>query len=81
VDGKEVSLVEKGECVGELGYLAPVPRSATVLARSDVAAIKVDAALMEWASIPVQLRFNKAFQQVLIQRLARTTRELAQRMA
>ncbi len=80
VEGKEVNVVEKGECVGELGYLAPVDRSATVTARSDVGAIKIDAALMEWASIPVQLRFNKAFQATLIDRLARTTRELAKRM-
>jgi len=81
VDGKEVGLVDKGECIGEIGYLAPIDRSATVLARSDVEAVKVDAALMEWASIPVQMRFNKAFQHVLIERLMRTTRELAQRMS
>ena len=80
VEGQEVSVVEKGDCVGELGYLAEVPRSATVTARSDVGAIKVDAALMEWASIPVQMRFNKAFQQILIDRLSHTTRDLAQRM-
>jgi serine/threonine protein kinase len=78
--GKEVGVVDKGECVGELGYLAPVKRSASVIARSDVGAIKVDAALMEWASIPVQMRFNKAFQLTLIERLAATTRELAKRL-
>ena len=80
VQGKEISVVEKGECVGELGYLAPVERTATVLARSDVGAIEVGAALMEWASIPVQMRFNKTFQQTLIRRLAKTTRGLANRM-
>jgi len=80
IDGKEVEVIGKGECVGELGYLAPVERSASVVARSDVGAIKIDSALMEWASIPVQMRFNKAFQAVLIERLARTTRELARRL-
>ncbi|MFT5445952.1 MAG: serine/threonine protein kinase [Gammaproteobacteria bacterium] len=80
VQDKEVCVVEKGECVGELGFLAPVERTATVMARSDVGAIKVDAALMEWASIPVQMRFNKTFQQTLIDRLAQTTRDLASRM-
>jgi len=80
VQGKEISVVEKGECVGELGYLAPVERTATVTARSDVGAIKVDAALMEWASIPVQMRFIKTFQQTLIDRLSKTTRELAKRL-
>jgi len=80
VRGKEVSVIEKGECVGELGYLAPVDRTASVAARSDVGAIKVDAALMEWASIPVQMRFNKAFQKTLIDRLSRTTQALAERL-
>ena len=80
VGGKEVGVVDKGQCVGELGYLGQVERTASVVARSDVGAIKIDAALMEWASIPVQLRFNKAFQATLIDRLARTTRELAKRM-
>jgi serine/threonine protein kinase len=80
VDGKEVGVVDKGECVGELGYLGQVDRTASVLARSDVGAIKIDAALMEWASIPVQMRFNKAFQSTLIRRLARTTHELAKHL-
>jgi CRP-like cAMP-binding protein len=80
VQGKEICIVKKGECVGELGYLAAVGRPATVAARSDVNTIKVDAALMEWASIPVQIRFNRAFQQILIGRLTHTTHDLASRM-
>jgi serine/threonine protein kinase len=80
VSGKEVGLLDKGECVGELGYLEPRDRTASVTARSDVAAIKVDVALMEWASIPVQMRFNRAFQKTLIDRLARTTRALVDRL-
>ena len=81
VGGKIVGGLSHGECVGELGYLAPVERSATVLASSDVLAMKVNAALIEWASIPVQLRFSKSFQQTLVERLARTTRELARHVA
>jgi serine/threonine protein kinase len=81
VQSKEICVVEKGECVGELGYLAAIGRTATVVATSDVGAIKVDAALMEWASIPVQMRFNKIFQQILIDRLVKTTRSLATRMS
>lgn len=80
VQDKEVCVIEKGECVGELGFLAPVDRTATVMARSDVGAIKVDAALMQWASILVQMRFNKTFQQTLIGRLVKTTQDLASRM-
>ena len=32
----------------------------------------------KWASIPVQMRFNGAFQKTLVNRLTRTTRELSQ---
>jgi hypothetical protein len=51
--------------------------SASIIAIDDVTALRIDSALLDWASIPVQMRFNKAFQQVLIERLARTTFELA----
>ncbi len=44
-------------------------------------ALKIDHALLDWASIPVQMRFNKVFQQVLIERLARTTFELAKHVS
>jgi serine/threonine protein kinase len=80
VDGKEVGSLEAGECVGELGYLTPVERSASVQAGSDVLAIKINSALIEWASIPVQLRFSRSFQQTLVQRLTETTRALASHM-
>ena len=56
-------------------------RSASVTARTDVTAIKVDGALVDWASIPVQIRLNKAFQRTLVERLLRTTMELAKHVA
>jgi len=80
VGDRIVGTLGKGDCVGELGFLTQAKRSATVVARDDVTTLKIDSALMEWASIPVQMRFNKVFQQTLIERLTRTTVELAKRM-
>ena len=72
-----VATLSAGECVGELGYLSRVQRTASVGARDDVLCIRIDALLMEWASLPCQMRFSRVFQQTLIERLSRTTLELA----
>ncbi len=76
----EIGALAKGDCVGEMGYLAKVPRTASVIARDDVVALKIDTGLMEWASIPCQMRFHKAFQQTLIERLAQTSVRLSRCM-
>ncbi len=72
----EVSKLTNGDCVGELGYLSKVKRTASVIATSDVSVMKVDSNLMEWASLPCQIRFSKAFQQILVQRLSKTSLDL-----
>jgi len=77
VGEKVIGSLGKGDCVGEMGYLAKVKRTASVVARGDISVMKVDSSLMEWASIPCQMRFHKVFQQTLIERLANTSMELA----
>jgi hypothetical protein len=77
VGDRAVGTLGEGDCVGELSYLSNSKRSASIIAIDDVTALSIDSALLDWASIPVQMRFNKVFQQVLIERLARTTFELA----
>jgi eukaryotic-like serine/threonine-protein kinase len=72
-----VGTLGAGECVGEMGYIARARRSASVVVEEDVTALRIDGALMDWASIPVQMRFHKVFQRTLIERLARTSLELA----
>jgi serine/threonine protein kinase len=81
VGDRVVGTLFEGDCVGELSYLSNSKRSASILAIDDVCALKIDTALLNWASIPVQMRFNKVFQQVLIERLARTTFELAKHVS
>lgn len=70
-----------GDCVGELSYLSNSKRSASIVAVDDVTALKIDSGLLNWASMPVQMRFNKVFQQILIERLAHTTFELAKHVS
>jgi serine/threonine protein kinase len=81
IGDRVVGTLAEGDCVGELSFLSNSKRSASIVAMDDITALKIDAALLDWASIPVQMRFNKVFQQVLIERLARTTFELAKHVS
>ncbi|MCP4040328.1 MAG: cyclic nucleotide-binding domain-containing protein, partial [Gammaproteobacteria bacterium] len=80
IGDKVINSLGKGDCVGEMGYLSKVKRTASVTAKSDVQVITIDSSLMEWASIPCQMRFNRAFQQTLIERLTKTSVELAKHL-
>jgi len=71
-----VCTLTKGDCVGELAYISDETHTASVLARNNVSAMRIDIPISKWGSIPVQMRFNSAFQKTLVDRLARTTREL-----
>ena len=71
-----VRTLGKGDCVGELAYISEGEHTATVTAQNNVLAIKLDVPISNWGSIPVQMRFNSAFQKTLARRLATTTREL-----
>ena len=71
-----VCTLTSGNCVGELAYMSNQNHTATVVARNNVSALKIEVPISKWGSIPVQMRFNNAFQRVLVERLTRTTREL-----
>tara|TARA_Y100000588_G_C13589694_1_gene642366 strand:+ start:135 stop:443 length:309 start_codon:yes stop_codon:yes gene_type:complete len=77
VSDKVVGTLRTGDCMGEMDYLADEARSASVVSQTDATLLKVSAALIDWASIPRQMRFNKAFTRVLIRRLAETSQRLA----
>ena len=81
VGDRIVGSLGEGDCVGELSYLSNSKRSASIVAVDDVMAMKIDSALLNWASMPVQMRFSKSFQRTLIERLARTTFELAKHVS
>lgn len=78
---KQISTLTKGDCFGEMSYVLKGQRSASIIAISDVVLLRVDAALMEQASMKTQLRFNQIFLRTLIERLTTTSEELARYVA
>ena len=73
----EISALSRGDCFGEMGYLSKTERSASIVAKDGVSLLKINASLMDRASLNCQLRFNKVFIQTLIERLTRTSEQLS----
>ena len=78
-DEQTIGSIDPGECVGEIAYLTGQRRSATVKALTKVAVLHVTAKLADWASLPLQMRVNKSFQQALIDRVLRANDRLVRR--
>ncbi len=74
---KEIATLSEGECIGEMGYLLEGKRSASIVATEEVTVMKIASGVREWASLPVQIRLNKVFQQTLIERLTESSKRLA----
>lgn len=70
--------LEEGDCFGEMGYFTRSKRTATILAVNKVTTIKINASLIEQASINCQLKFLQVFLRTLISRLTRTNEILTQ---
>ncbi|MDA0823577.1 MAG: serine/threonine-protein kinase [Proteobacteria bacterium] len=77
MNGVRISEMDKGECFGEMEYLSGSGRTAAVSANRDTVALKIDRDFKEWASLPCQLRLSRVFQEVLIDRLQKTSKALA----
>ena len=76
-NGRSVDNLQVGGCFGEMGYLTKAKRTATVVAKTDVSLMKVNASTIDRAAEDTQLRFHKIFVRTLIERLADTTNLLA----
>lgn len=76
---ERISTLADGDCFGEIGYLTATERTATIVARTDTAMMKINSSTIDRASTDAQLRFFKVFVNILIRRLAETTEQLAQR--
>ena len=76
--GLEVAVLGPGECIGEMAYLATQERTASVVALTAGAVIRMNAERIEQTSESCQIQFQKVFIETLIQRLTDTTRALAQ---
>lgn len=75
--GKALNRLEKGDCAGEIAFLAAKKRTASVVALTQVLALKINATLMEQVSRDCQLRFYKVFTETLIYRLSLTSARLS----
>jgi serine/threonine protein kinase len=71
--GRHVENLQEGDCFGEMGYLSRAKRTATVVAKTDVSLMCVNAATIDRAAEDTQLRFHKVFVRTLIKRLSDTT--------
>jgi serine/threonine protein kinase len=76
---KKLSTLGKGHCFGEMCYIrqGALMRTATILADTPVTLFKIRADSLHKASENCQLRFNRSFMNILVDRLAQATSELA----
>lgn len=81
INGTRIRDLEAGDCFGEMEYLAAGGRSATVSANRDSTIVIVEGDFKGWASMPCQIRMNRAFQEVLIERLQSTSKALARALS
>ena len=70
---KVVGSLQKGDCFGEMGYLANMKRTATIRAKDYVRLMKINGTLIDQLSVGCQLHFNKVFLRTLVKRLSLTT--------
>lgn len=75
--GRDVDVLHGGDCFGEMGFIARRGRTASIVAKSPVTAMKVRASLIERASLNCQLRFHKVFLSTLVGRLSQATVRIA----
>lgn len=72
-NNKVIGLLQKGDCFGEMGYLAKTERSASINAQNYVQLMKINSTLIDQVSVECQLHFSKRFLSVLVKRLSDTT--------
>ncbi len=72
-----IGTLSAGDCFGEMSYLGKIRRSATVVAKTDIDMLKINATAIEQVSVDCQLKFNKVFIRTLIERLLLITGKYA----
>ncbi len=72
-DGALIGHLQSGDCFGEMSYLSKAKRTATILAKNQVGLMKINATIIEQASVECQLHFSRVFMQTLVKRLSDTT--------
>ncbi len=75
---KLIRTLERGDCFGEMGYLARTKRTATIIADDDTSLLKINSTVIAQVSLKCQVRFLKVFLRTLIHRLSATTEIISQ---
>jgi serine/threonine protein kinase len=69
-NNKNIAVIDRGECFGEMAYLGGDARAATVFAGTDCMLMKISATLLEKSSESIQILFLKRFAKTILTRLA-----------
>ena len=75
-----IRTLEKGDCFGEMGYLAKTKRTASIKSRNSTSLMKVNSTVISQVSLNCQVRFLKVFLRTLIYRLSATTEKISQEL-
>lgn len=75
-----IRTLEKGDCFGEMGYLAKTKRTATIKSPGHTSLMKINSTVISQVSLNCQVRFLKVFLRTLIHRLSATTEKFSQEM-
>ncbi|HET8551848.1 MAG TPA: serine/threonine-protein kinase [Gammaproteobacteria bacterium] len=67
--GRLIRVLRRDDCFGEMAYLNGVRRTVTLEVVAPTAIVRVNAGLMERASMPCQLKFTQQFLYTLLERL------------
>ena len=79
-EGKLLNVLQPGECFGEMAYLGRIQftRTASVISVSEVTAIEITAESLAQASDNCRHQFNRAFLEILVDRLSAANVRLSQ---
>jgi len=74
---RSIRVLGKGDCFGEMGYLAKTKRTATITAEEKTALLKINSTVISQVSLNCQVRFLKVFLRTMIHRLSATTEKIS----
>jgi serine/threonine protein kinase len=79
-EGKLLNVLQAGECFGEMAYLGKTQftRSASITSVSDITAIEITSESLAQASENCRHQFNRAFLEILVDRLSAANVRLSQ---
>ena len=75
--GREIVRLYPGDCFGEMGLISRRPRTADIVAVTDITVMRLRDSVIDRTSINCQLRFQRQFLLALIERLEHATERIA----